>query len=114
MDLIKFNNYTPPAPSTYDIEFSDVNGEKASLEDGTTFIEQVRSDVPMIKVSWTNLTQDEVARITSELANDVITVQYFYGTMRTAQMTKNSRALKLKTIDSSGNTYWDLSCVLDG
>ena len=84
MDLIKLNNYTPPAPSTYDIEYSDVNGEESQVEDGTTYIEQIRADVPTIKVGWTNLSKDEVTSITDELSEEIVSVQYFYGTTKNA------------------------------
>ena len=114
MDLIKLNNYTPPAPTQYDVDYSDVNGENSNLEDGTTYIEQIRGDVPEIKVGWTNLTQAEVTAITNELADATVNVQYFYGTMRSATMTKRNRALKLKFIDGNGNTYWNLSFTLKG
>lgn len=115
MDLIKFNDYTPPAPSTYDVDYSDVNGEESGLEDGTTYIEQIRADVPEIKVGWTNLTQAEVTAITNELSDATVNVQYFYGTLKTATMTKSSnRSLKLKCIDNNGNAYWNLSFTLKG
>ena len=114
MDLIKLNNYTPPAPTQYDVDYSDVNGENSNLEDGTTYIEQIRGDVPEIKVGWTNLTQAEVTAITNELADATVNVQYFHGTMRSATMTKSNRALKLKFIDGNGNTYWNLSFTLKG
>ena len=114
MSLIKLNNYTPPAPTQYDVDYSDVNGENSNLEDGTTYIEQIRGDVPEIKVGWTNLTQAEVTAITNELADATVEVQYFYGTMRSATMTKSNRSLKLKSIDSAGNHYWNLSFTLKG
>lgn len=114
MDLIILNGYTPPAPSAYDIDYSDVNGEESGLEDGTTYHEQVRADVPQIKVGWTNLTQTEVTVLTGILAGDTIEVQYFYGEMKTASMRKSNRALKLKFIDESGNSYWNLSVTLKG
>ena len=114
MDLIKLNNYTPPAPSTYDIDYSDVNGEESQVEDGTTYIEQIRADVPTIKVGWTNLSKDEVTSITDELTEEIVSVQYFYGTTKNAEMRTGSRSLKLKSIDNSGNTYWDLSFTLEG
>ena len=114
MDLIKLNDYTPPAPTTYDVDYSDVNGEQSQVEDGTTYIEQVRADVPEIKVGWTNLTQSEVTAITSELSEATVNVQYFYGTMQSATMTKSNRSLKLKFVDDSGNTYWNLSFTLKG
>lgn len=114
MDLIKLNNYTPPAPTQYDIDYEDVNGEKSQVEDGTTYIEKVRADVPKIKVGWTNLTQSEVTKITDEVANDTVEVQYFYGMIKTAIMTTGARSLKLKSIDNSGNTYWNLSFTLEG
>ena len=114
MDLIKLNNYIPPAPTTYTVDYSDVNGEESGLEDGTTYLEQVRADVPEIKVGWTNLTQSQATDITTIMANDIITVQYFYGTMHTAKMRKSSRSLKLKFIDDNGNTYWNLDFTLKG
>ena len=114
MDLIKLNDYTPPAPSVYDIEYSDVNGNKEQVEDGTTYIEQVRADVPTIKVGWTNLTQEEVTKITNEVSDAIVSVTYFYGTLKTADMTTGARSLKLKSIDNSGNHYWDLSFTLEG
>lgn len=114
MDLIKLNSYTPPAPTTYDINYSDVKGTEDKVEDGTTYTEQIRADVPEIKVGWVNLTQDEVTKITDEVSDDTVEVSYFYGTVKTATMTKGDRALKLKSIDNSGNTYWDLSFTLKG
>lgn len=114
MSLIKLNNHTPPDPTTYEIEYSDVNGEKEQVEDGTTYIEQIRADVPAIKVGWTNLTKNEVTAITGEVANDTVEVQYFYGTVKTATMTSSKRTLKLKHIEAGGDTYWDLSFTLEG
>lgn len=113
MDLIKLNDYTPPAPSTYDVEYSDVNGEESTVEDGTTYVEQIRSDVPTIKLAWTNLTEDEVTAITNELS-DVISVDYYYGTVNNAEMRAGARSLKLKCIDNNNNTYWNLSVTLNG
>lgn len=114
MNLIILNGYTPPAPTTYDINYSDVNGEESGLEDGTTFLEQIRSDVPEIKVGWTNLTQEEVVQITDIMSNDTINVQFFYGSMKSATMRKGNRSLKLKSLVSDNETYWDLSFSLKG
>lgn len=114
MNLLVLNGYNAPAPSTYDIDFSDVNGEKTQVEDGTTYIEQVRADVPTIKVGWTNLTQEEVTAITTSVSGATTEVQYFYGEMKSAVMTTSSRSLKLKFIDGAGNTYWNLSFTLEG
>lgn len=114
MDLIKLDSYTPPAPTTYTIDYSDVNGEESGLEDGTTYLEQIRADVPTIKVGWTNLTQEQVTQITDIMANDTVSVQYFYGTMQTAEMRKSNRSLKLKFIAEDGGTYWDLDFTLEG
>ena len=114
MDLLILNGYTTPNPATYDVELSDVNGEKSQVEDGSTYIEQVRADVPTIKVGWTNLSKDEVTAITDEVSDAVVSVTYFYGTAKIADMTTSARSLKLKSIDNSGNTYWDLSFTLEG
>ena len=70
--------------------------------------------MPTIKVGWTNLSKDEVTAITDEVSDAVVSVTYFYGTAKTADMTTSARSLKLKSIDNSGNTYWDLSFTLEG
>ena len=114
MNLIKLNGLVPTNPSSYDVEFSDVNGEDSKLEDGYNYVEQVRADVPTIKVAWTNLTEIEVEAITTELSNDSINVTYFYCGTNEAEMTTGARSLKLKSIDSQGNSYWDLSVTLQG
>lgn len=114
MYIIKLNNHIPKNPSTYDVSFSDVNGEKSSLEDGTTYIEQIRGDVPEIKVGWTNLTHGELDAIMNELTEATVDVEFFFGTMQSATMTKSNRSLKLKSVDTNGNDYWDLSFTLNG
>ena len=114
MNLIKLNGLVPTNPSSYDVEFADVNGEDSKLEDGYNYVEQVRADVPTIKVSWTNLTETEVEAITTELSNGSINVTYFYCGMNEAEMTTGARSLKLKSIDSQGNCYWNLSVTLQG
>ena len=70
--------------------------------------------MPERKASWTNLTKSEAINITSVLANDIITVKYFYGELKTAKMRKGSSSLKLKSIDNQGETYWNLSITLKG
>ena len=114
MDIIKLNGYVPPSPTTYDVEYASVNGEESQVEDGTTYIEQVRADVPTIKVGWTNLTQEEAIAITSAVSNATTDVQFFYGEMKAATMRASARSLKLKFVDGAGNTYWDLSFTLNG
>ena len=114
MELLVLNGYKTPPPSKYDIEYSDVNGEKTQVEDGTTYIEQVRSDIPSISVGWTCLSQEQVTAITEAMAGDTVAVQYYYGEMKTAVMTTSERSLKLKFIDGSGKTYWNLSFTLEG
>ena len=113
-NLIILDGYTPPAPTTYSIEYSDVDGEETDLEDGTTYHEQIRADVPTIKVGWTNLSLAEAQQITEIMASDTVTVKYFYGNMRQADMRKSSRLLTLKGIDEHGATYWNLSFTLEG
>ena len=114
IELIKLNNYTPPSPSGYEISYSDVNGEESMVEDGTTYIEQIRSDVPEIKIAWTNLTQEETTMILNEVSEDLTDVMYFFGTIKQCKMTSSGRSLKLKSIDENGNTFWDLSFTLKG
>ena len=114
MDIIKLNDYTPPAPITYDVTLSDVNGEKTQTEDGRTYIEQIRNGVPSIKLAWKNVTQEQAIAITNQTASDTVNVSYFYGEMKEAVMTVSKRTLKLKHIDEKMRTYWDISFDLEG
>lgn len=114
MNLIKFNNVTVANPSTYEVEYSDVNGEKSQVEDGTTYIEQIRGNVPTIKVGWTNLRQSELNLILDELTEATVSVTYYFNREYNADMMISSRSLKLKHIDEAGNYYWDLSFTLEG
>ena len=114
MDLLILNGYTTPNPATYDVELSDVNGEKSQVEDGSTYIEQVRADVPTIKVSWTNLEESVAQAITDKVSDATVNVTYFYGSAKTCEMTVSARSLKLKHIDTAGNRYWDVSFTLEG
>ena len=114
MNLIKLNGLVPTNPSSYDVEFADVNGEDSKLEDGYNYVEQVRADVPTIKVGWTNITKEDVIAITEEVSDAVTSVTYFFGALRQADMTTSNRSCKLKAIDNSGSTYWDLSFTLEG
>ena len=114
MELLKLNGYVTPSPSSYEANYKDVNGEKSQVEDGTTYIEQVRADVPQIKVGWTNLTQEEVEAITNEVSNATVNVQYYYGTMNSAKCTCSDRSLKLKYINDNNECYWNLSFTLEG
>ena len=114
MNLIIIDGITLPAPSTYEVTYKDIDGEKTQVEDGTTFIERVRSDIPIIKVGWTNLTEVQATLITNLTANAIVSVEYFYGELKSAEMTVSDRALKLKHIETSNKTYWDLSFSLEG
>ena len=114
MDLIKFNDYTPPSPSTYEVNYSDVNGEESQVEDGTTYIERIRTSVPSIKVGWTNLTNEQATAITNQIENDTVNVSYFYGDIKQSEMTVGARSLKLKLRADSEKSFWDLSFDLKG
>lgn len=114
MDLIKLNGYVPPAPTTYDVDFSDVNGEESQVEDGTTYVEQIRADVPEISIGWTNITETQVNNILDSVNSEIIYVSFYYGLMYNVNMRKSNRSLKLKSIDESGTSYWNLSFTLKG
>ena len=44
MDLIIINNYKPPAPSKFDVDFSDVNGAIEQLENGLFKVSKLGKD----------------------------------------------------------------------
>ena len=113
MELIVINGYTPPSPDKYDVDFSNINGADEQLENGYSYIEQVRAQVPSVAISWTNIAEADAVDILSAVKPATFTCQYFFGEMKEDIFKCSSPKLTLKLVD--GNTrYYDLSLTLEG
>lgn len=113
MDLIVINGYTPPSPDKYDVDFKNINGADEQLENGYSYIEQTRTQVPSISLSWTNIIESDAIAILEAVEPATFTCQYFFGSLKEDIFQCNSPKLSLKLVD--GDTrYYDLSLKLEG
>ena len=113
MDLIVINGYTPHSPDKYDVDFKNINGADEQLENGYSYIEQTRTQVPSISLSWTNIIESEAISILNAVEPATFTCQYFFGSLKDDIFQCNSPKLSLKLVD--GDTrYYDLSLKLEG
>ena len=113
MDLIVINGYTPPSPYKYDVDFKNINGASEQLENGYSYIEQTRAQVPNISLAWTNIVESDAIAILNAVEPATFTCQYFFGSMKEDIFQCNSPKLSLKLVD--GDTrYYDLSLQLEG
>ena len=113
MNLIIINGYTPPSPDKYDVDFKNINGADEQLENGYSYIEQTRTQVPSISLSWINIIESDAIAILNAVEPATFTCQYFFGSMKEDIFKCSSPKLTLKLID--GDTrYYDLSLKLEG
>ena len=113
MNLIIINGYTPHSPDKYDVDFKNINGADEQLENGYSYIEQTRAQVPSICLAWTNRIESDAIAILEAVELATFTCQYFFGSMKEDIFQCSSPKLTLKLLD--GNTrYYDLSLKLEG
>ena len=113
MDLIIINGYTPPSPDKYDVDFKNINGASEQLENGYSYIEQTRAQVPSISLSWTNIVESDAVAILGAVKLAKFPCKYFFGELKDDMFKCNSPKLSLKLVD--GDTrYYDLSLKLEG
>ena len=113
MDLIVINGYTPHSPDKYDVDFKNINGADEQLENGYSYIEQTRTQVPSISLSWTNIIESDAIAILEAVEPATFTCKYFFGSLKEDIFKCNSPKLSLKLVD--GDTrYYDLSLKLEG
>ena len=113
MNLIIINRYTPPSPDKYDVDFKNINGADEQLENGYSYIEQTRAQVPSISLAWTNIIESDAIAILNAVEPATFTCQYFFGSMKEDIFKCNSPKLSLKLVDRDVR-YYDLSLNLEG
>ena len=113
MNLIIINGYTPPSPDKYDVDFKNINGADEQLENGYSYIEQTRAQVPSISLAWTNIVESDAVDILGAVNLATFHCKYFFGEIKEDTFKCSSPKLTLKLID--GDTrYYDLSLKLEG
>ena len=77
MKLIIINGYTPPSPNKYDVDFKNINGANEQFENGYSYIEQTRSQVPSISLAWNNIVETDAVAILNAVNLATFTCNYF-------------------------------------
>lgn len=113
MDLIIINGYTPPSPNKYDVDFKNINGANEQLENGYSYIEQTRAQVPSISLAWNNIVEADAVAILEAVKPATFTCNYFFGTMKEDIFKCSNPKLTLKLVDGDAR-YYDLSLKLEG
>ena len=113
MDLIIINGYTPPSPNKYVVDFKNINGANEQLENGYSYIEQTRSQVPNISLAWTNLVESDAVAIINAVELATFPCKYFFGELKEDIFKCSSPKLTLKLVDGY-TRYYDLSLKLEG
>jgi len=110
MNLVNFGSYSPPAPTSYELEFIDMDSADTGRgEDGYLISERVRADAAKLYLEFTNITVEDTKTIRSATSPNEVSVKYFDGTMEHAIMKRSNRKLKLKHLDADGTAYFNMS-----
>ena len=113
MDLIIINGLIPISPSKYDVSFRNVNGAEEQLENGYTYIEQIRVQAPNISLAWVNIEEQDAISILNAVSPATFPCNYFFGSMKTDIFECKNPSLSLKLIDGD-KRYYDLGLTLEG
>lgn len=110
MKLVQLGSYTPPSPTKYSLEISDIDSEDTGRgETGVMSRERVRAGVYKLSLGFTNLTSEQVLAIKQAISPEEITVKFFDGSQVNANMYSGNRTLDLKSVDDESNCFWDMS-----
>ena len=97
MEILNIDGTALPAPSAYKVQLSDLDSNGTGrTEDGVLVRERVRGGVAKISAGWAALSTADCAKVLNATAPDSMTVQYFFGGVRTAKMYAGDRTADLK------------------
>lgn len=113
MDLIKINGLIPVSPSKYDVAYQKNYGAEEQLENGYTYIEQVRSQVPNISLSWVNIEEQDAIDILNAVSPATFECEYFFGVLKVDTFKCKSQSLSLKLVERD-KRYYNLGLTLEG
>ena len=114
MEILNIDGTALPAPSTYKVQLSDLDSSGTGrTEDGVLVRERVRGGVAKISAGWAALSTADCAKVLNATAPDSMTVQYFFGGVRTAKMYAGDRTADLKAA-RDGQAVWGRTCPARG
>ena len=108
MEILNIDGTALPAPSAYKVQLSDLDSNGT---DGVLVRERVRGGVAKISAGWAALSTADCAKVLNATAPDSMTVQYFFGGVRTAKMYAGDRTADLKAA-RDGQAVWEVAVNL--
>lgn len=112
MNIISFNGYVPNHENIteYTVNLSDLDGEGAGRsETGYMNRDRIRAGLYKIQLGTTNLKDKDVTDILAAISPESVPTSFYFGRQVNANMYSGDRNLSLKSIDSDGTCYWDVS-----
>lgn len=101
----------PGGITKYTVKLSDIDGSNSGRsESGKMNRERIRSDIAAIELEWKMLNSVELGIITTAIAGESFTVDYFYGSWKSAEMYAGDRSVDLTYID--GEAFWTIGFSL--
>ena len=112
VEILNIDGTALPAPSAYKVQLSDLDSNGTGrTEDGVLVRERVRGGVAKISAGWAALSTADCAKVLNATAPDSMTVQYFFGGVRTAKMYAGDRTADLKAA-RDGQAVWEVAVNL--
>ena len=112
MEILTIDGAAMPTPDSYKVQLSDLDSSGTGrTEDGVLVRERVRGGVAKIAVHWYALSTQECAAILNATAPDSFSVEYFFGSPRTATMYAGDRTAALRAA-RQGQAVWEVSMNL--
>ena len=112
MDILKIDGTALPTPHEYQVTLSQLGSEgTARPEAGDHQPAPVRGGVAKIAVHWYTLSTGECAAILNATAPDSFSVEYFFGSPRTATMYAGDRTAALRAA-REGQAVWEITMNL--
>lgn len=109
MTILSIDGKVLKTPTSYKLDFEDIDAETTTRsEDGYLHRDRIQHEMPKIAVGWDSLTNAEVEDIINTISPVSFQVQYYFGTLRSAQMYAGTPSLELVRINY-GNAIWKLS-----
>lgn len=114
LSLLKIDGVELPEVATYKVTLSDADGPNSGRSETAVMNrDRVRANIAKIELSWKNVETEDMKKIISAVTPEEFTVDYFFGTMRNAEMYAGDKTIDLKVTNESGTTaVWDINVNL--
>lgn len=114
LSLLKIDGAELPEVATYKVTLSDADGSNSGRSETAVMNrDRVRANIAKIELSWQNVKTEDMKKIITAVTPEEFTVDFFFGTMRQAEMYAGDKTIDLKVANNDGSTaIWDVNVNL--